>query len=114
MCNFIENGQVSVYWTVGPPDTPSPLCMEECRPRLNLSDCKKATLTFSPLCLFQIAEHVESTDGFLSKLSLYKALALIAFAQQGKQPSGKLLENCIQGAHEKPWSEASLGVYVAL
>ncbi|TKS92170.1 Sorting nexin-8 [Collichthys lucidus] len=35
-------------------------------------------------------------DGFLSKLSLYKALALIALAQQGKQPSPKLLENCIQ------------------
>ena len=45
----------------------------------------------------QIAEHVDSTGGFLSKLSLYKALALIALAQQGKQPSPKLLENCIQG-----------------
>ncbi|XP_021413456.2 sorting nexin-8 [Oncorhynchus mykiss] len=44
----------------------------------------------------QIAEHVDYTDGFLSKLSLYKALALIALAQQGKQPSPKLLENCIQ------------------
>lgn len=50
-----------------------------------------------PLCPSQIAEHVDSTDGFLSKLSLYKALALIALAQQGKQPSPKLLENCIQG-----------------
>ncbi|XP_068606235.1 sorting nexin-8a [Brachionichthys hirsutus] len=46
--------------------------------------------------LGQIAGHVDSTDGFLSKLSLYKALALVAFAQQGKQPSPKLLENCIQ------------------
>ncbi|KAK2893628.1 sorting nexin-8a isoform X1 [Channa argus] len=46
--------------------------------------------------LGQIAEHVDSTDGFLSKLSFYKALALIALAQQGKQPSPKLLENCIQ------------------
>ncbi|KAF3845966.1 hypothetical protein F7725_003044 [Dissostichus mawsoni] len=45
--------------------------------------------------LGQIAEQVDSTDGFLSK-SLYKALALIALAQQGKQPSPKLLENCIQ------------------
>jgi sorting nexin-8 len=53
-------------------------------------------------CLFQIAEHVDYTDGFLSKLSLYKALALIALAQQGKQPSPKLLENCIQG---KPFNE---------
>ncbi|XP_076000488.1 sorting nexin-8a isoform X2 [Genypterus blacodes] len=44
----------------------------------------------------QIAEHVDATDGFLSKLSLYKALALIALAQQGKQPSPKLVENCIQ------------------
>lgn len=50
----------------------------------------------SKAVLGQIAEHVDYTDGFLSKLSLYKALALIALAQQGKQPSPKLLENCIQ------------------
>lgn len=55
------------------------------------------------LCLcfaIQIADHVENSDGFLSKLSLYKGLALIALAQQGKQPSPKLLENCIQGKPE--------------
>lgn len=53
------------------------------------------------LCFdFQIADHVENSDGFLSKLSLYKGLALIALAQQGKQPSPKLLENCIQGETE--------------
>uniref|UniRef100_A0A1A8PS64 Sorting nexin 8a n=1 Tax=Nothobranchius rachovii TaxID=451742 RepID=A0A1A8PS64_9TELE len=56
---------------------------------LQLSDISKLTSN-------QIAEHVDSTDGFLSKLSFYKALALIAFAQQGKQPTLKLLENCIQ------------------
>uniref|UniRef100_A0A3Q3KYW2 Sorting nexin 8a n=1 Tax=Mastacembelus armatus TaxID=205130 RepID=A0A3Q3KYW2_9TELE len=50
----------------------------------------------SKTVLGQIAEHVDATDGFLSKLSFYKALALIALAQQGKQPSPKLLENCIQ------------------
>ncbi|XP_016425062.1 sorting nexin-8a isoform X1 [Sinocyclocheilus rhinocerous] len=44
----------------------------------------------------QIAEHVNSGDGFLSKVSLYKGLALIALAQQGKPPSPKLLENFIQ------------------
>ncbi|KAG7316946.1 hypothetical protein KOW79_019244 [Hemibagrus wyckioides] len=44
----------------------------------------------------QITEHVDNGDGFLSKVSLYKALALIALAQQGKQPSPKLLENCIR------------------
>uniref|UniRef100_A0A8C6US91 Sorting nexin 8a n=1 Tax=Neogobius melanostomus TaxID=47308 RepID=A0A8C6US91_9GOBI len=44
----------------------------------------------------QIVEHVECTDGYLNKLALYKALALIALAQQGKQPSPKLLENYIQ------------------
>ncbi|XP_061905924.1 sorting nexin-8-like isoform X1 [Entelurus aequoreus] len=44
----------------------------------------------------QIVEHVHSTDGFLSKLTLYKMLALIAIAQQGKQPSPKVLENYIQ------------------
>lgn len=67
---------------------------------------KKKDLDTLGVFLFQIAEHVDSTDGFLSKLSLYKALALIAFAQQGKQPSPKLLENCIQGGREKRLSEA--------
>lgn len=43
----------------------------------------------------KISEHVVSTNGFLSKLSLCRALALIALAQQGKQLSPKLLENCI-------------------
>lgn len=69
---------------------------------------KRQPWGFSSLCLLQIAEHVDSTDGFLSKLSLYKALALVAFAQQGKQPSGKLLENCIQGGREKRLSKAVL------
>ncbi|XP_054616625.1 sorting nexin-8a isoform X2 [Dunckerocampus dactyliophorus] len=44
----------------------------------------------------QIVEHVDSTSGFLSKLSLYKMLALIAIAQQGKKLSPKVLENYIQ------------------
>ncbi|XP_067238542.1 sorting nexin-8a [Chanodichthys erythropterus] len=44
----------------------------------------------------QITEHVNNGDGFLSKVSLYKGLALIALAQQGKPPSPKLLENFIQ------------------
>ncbi|PWA17713.1 hypothetical protein CCH79_00008229, partial [Gambusia affinis] len=44
----------------------------------------------SKAALSQIAEHIEYTDGFLTKLTLYKALALIALAQQGKKPSPKL------------------------
>lgn len=53
---------------------------------------KKGTFTFFCLSLFfQISEHVVSTNGFLSKLSLCRALALIALAQQGKQLSPKLL-----------------------
>ncbi|XP_033885966.1 sorting nexin-8-like [Acipenser ruthenus] len=44
----------------------------------------------------QIAKHVDCKEGFLSKLTLYKALALIALAQQGKHPSPKLLENFTQ------------------
>ncbi|XP_057716874.1 sorting nexin-8a [Corythoichthys intestinalis] len=45
----------------------------------------------------QITEHVDAAaNGFLSKLSLYKALALIAIAQQGKQPSPKALDSYIQ------------------
>ncbi|TRY54816.1 hypothetical protein DNTS_001783 [Danionella cerebrum] len=44
----------------------------------------------------QIIEQVNGSDGLLSKLSLYKGLALIALAQQGKPPSPKLLETCIQ------------------
>ncbi|XP_067088933.1 sorting nexin-8a [Osmerus mordax] len=56
---------------------------------LNRTELPKAVLA-------QIAERIEYTEGFINKLSLYKALALIALAQQGKQPSLKLLENCIQ------------------
>ncbi|MGH0140488.1 UNVERIFIED_CONTAM: hypothetical protein FKN15_017610, partial [Acipenser sinensis] len=44
----------------------------------------------------QIAEHLDCKEGFLSKLTLYKALALIALAQKGKHPSPKLLENFTQ------------------
>ncbi|XP_054877516.1 sorting nexin-8a [Poeciliopsis prolifica] len=44
----------------------------------------------SKASLSQIAEHIDCTDGFLTKLTLYKALALIALAQQGKKPSPKL------------------------
>ncbi|XP_061159454.1 sorting nexin-8a [Syngnathus typhle] len=45
----------------------------------------------------QIAEKVyTAADGFLSKLAFYKALAFIAVAQQGKQPSLKVLESYIQ------------------
>ncbi|XP_032443104.1 sorting nexin-8a [Xiphophorus hellerii] len=44
----------------------------------------------SKTALSQIAEHIDCTDGFLTKLTLYKALALIALAQQGKKPSPKL------------------------
>ncbi|XP_028669755.1 sorting nexin-8a isoform X2 [Erpetoichthys calabaricus] len=44
----------------------------------------------------QIASQLDCKEGFLSKLSLYKGLALIALAQQGKQPSQKLLENYTQ------------------
>ncbi|KYQ56563.1 Sorting nexin-8 [Trachymyrmex zeteki] len=36
---------------------------------------------------------VDSKTGYLTRSGLYKGLALIAFAQQGKQPSDKLLEN---------------------
>lgn len=31
--------------------------------------------------------------GYLTRSGLYKGLALVAFAQQGKHPSDKLLEN---------------------
>ncbi|XP_063995496.1 sorting nexin-8-like [Diachasmimorpha longicaudata] len=46
----------------------------------------------SPI-LSQIWELVDSKTGYLSRSGLYKGLALVAFAQQGKQPSDKLLEN---------------------
>lgn len=78
---------------------PCTFSSEEFKPllHLDLGPEKVVTSRLYCLCLSQIAEHVDSADGFLSKLSLYKALALIALAQQGKQPSPKLLENCIQG-----------------
>ncbi|KAG7491968.1 hypothetical protein MATL_G00009580 [Megalops atlanticus] len=56
----------------------------------------KFNVLYSSPTVALIAEYVDHKDGFLSKLSLYKALALIALAQQGKQPSPKLLENYIQ------------------
>ncbi|XP_015182254.1 PREDICTED: sorting nexin-8-like [Polistes dominula] len=43
--------------------------------------------------LSQIWELVDSKTGYLTRSGLYKGLALVAFAQQGKQPSDKLLEN---------------------
>ncbi|PSN58321.1 hypothetical protein C0J52_00167 [Blattella germanica] len=43
--------------------------------------------------LSSIWELVDTKQGSLSRSSLYKALALVAWAQQGKQPSTKLLEN---------------------
>ncbi|XP_048846234.1 sorting nexin-8a [Brienomyrus brachyistius] len=55
----------------------------------------------------QISEQVDCGDGSLSKLSLYRGLALIAFAQQGKQPTPKLLENCIQGFPKPQLGEPS-------
>lgn len=80
------------------------LCTQECKPQLNLDLRIKKKVCCLWYCLHtflfvfpQIAEHVDSTDGFLTKLSLYKALALIALAQQGKQPSPKLFESFIQG-----------------
>uniref|UniRef100_H3B9S5 Sorting nexin 8 n=1 Tax=Latimeria chalumnae TaxID=7897 RepID=H3B9S5_LATCH len=50
----------------------------------------------------QIVEQVEWKDRRLSKLSFYRALALIALSQQGKQPSIKLLENYTQAEFPKP------------
>ncbi|XP_043567747.1 sorting nexin-8-like [Chiloscyllium plagiosum] len=49
-----------------------------------------------PLVQSQIAEIVESKEESITKSALYRALVLIALAQQGKQPSPKLLENITQ------------------
>ncbi|XP_071444211.1 sorting nexin-8-like [Hetaerina americana] len=43
--------------------------------------------------LSQIWNLVDSKQGSLNRTNLYKALVLVAFAQQGKQPDDKLLEN---------------------
>lgn len=43
--------------------------------------------------LSQIWELMEAKQGYLSRTSLYKALALVAWAQQGKELSVKLLDN---------------------
>ncbi|XP_014207946.1 sorting nexin-8-like [Copidosoma floridanum] len=43
--------------------------------------------------LSQIWDLVDSKTGYLTRSGLYKGLALVALAQQGKQPSDKLLEN---------------------
>jgi hypothetical protein len=42
--------------------------------------------------MFQIWEAVDSKQGFLTRNGLYKALALTALAQQGKNINDKLLE----------------------
>lgn len=42
---------------------------------------------------FQIWDMVESKQGYLTRVGLYKALALTALAQQGKTVSEKLLES---------------------
>ena len=42
---------------------------------------------------FQIWALVDNKTGYLTRSGLYKALALVAMAQQGKNPSDKLLEN---------------------
>ncbi|KAJ8678592.1 hypothetical protein QAD02_014379 [Eretmocerus hayati] len=42
--------------------------------------------------LSQVWELVDCKTGYLTRSALYKGLALVAFAQQGKQPSEKLLE----------------------
>ncbi|GIX72565.1 sorting nexin-8, partial [Caerostris extrusa] len=43
--------------------------------------------------LSQIWDLVDSRQGYLSRTGLYKALALVAFAQQGKPVSEKLIQN---------------------
>ena len=47
---------------------------------------------FNPF-YFQIWELVDTRQGYLSRTGLYKALALVAFAQQGKSVSEKLIQN---------------------
>ena len=42
--------------------------------------------------MLQIWESVDSKQGYLTRNGLYKALALVALAQQGKTISDKLLE----------------------
>ena len=49
---------------------------------------------------------LDSKDGFINRSNLYKGLALVAFAQQGKTISDKLLQNFTgQGALLSRWHE---------
>ena len=43
-------------------------------------------------CLLQIWDAVDNKQGYLNRNGLYKALALTALAQQGKNINDKLLE----------------------
>ncbi|XP_076808812.1 sorting nexin-8-like [Clavelina lepadiformis] len=43
--------------------------------------------------LSQVWDMLDSKDGFINRSNLYKGLALVAFAQQGKTISDKLLQN---------------------
>ncbi|XP_051573720.1 sorting nexin-8-like isoform X2 [Myxocyprinus asiaticus] len=71
-------------------------CRNDERVQINVFQRLLSRTALSVTVQNQITEHVNSGDGFLSKVLLYKGLALIAFAQQGKPPSPKLLENFIQ------------------
>ncbi|XP_062914705.1 sorting nexin-8a isoform X1 [Mobula hypostoma] len=63
-----------------------------------------------PIVQSQIAELVESSkEEPLSKSALYKGLVLIALAQQGKQPSAKLLENIAQATSSQEFPKPQLG-----
>lgn len=52
--------------------------------------------------LSQIWDLVDSRQGYLSRTGLYKALALVAFAQQGKAVGEKLLQNFAGDELPKP------------
>lgn len=72
-----------------------PTCLKYCaHNRNNIVSMQvlslEKTLSF---VLSQIWKLVDSKTGYLTRSGLYKGLALVAFAQQGKQPSDKLLEN---------------------
>lgn len=39
---------------------------------------------------------VGTSQGFVNRTNLYKTLVLVAYAQQGKQLSDKLFDNCVE------------------
>ncbi|GCB63431.1 hypothetical protein scyTo_0011619 [Scyliorhinus torazame] len=97
--NEMNKGQFSLYGDVPPyyrEVYEAICCKQEDHVRRSVFRKLLNSTELPPIIQNQIAEIIESKDESITKSALYRALVLIALAQQGKQPSVKLLENVTQ------------------